>query len=118
MEAETKLESLLISNRDPQYKRQVSHAWQTGSWLTVMPDTLNGTVLSAEEFQDSLRVRYGLVPVGLQPKCDGCYKDFTVTHALSCKTGGLVILHHNKLAKKEWHRLCAQVLLDSLSSVR
>jgi len=80
-----------------------------------MPDTLNGTVLSAEEFQDSLRVRYGLVPVGLQPKCDGCYKDFTVTHALSCKTGGLVILRHNELAK-EWHRLCAQALTPSAVS--
>ena len=115
MEAETKLESLLTSNMNPRYKRQVSRARQTGSWLTVMPDTLNGTVLSAEEFQDSLRVRYGLVPIGLQPKCDGCYKDFTVTHALSCKTGGLVILRHNELAK-EWHRLCAQALTPSAVS--
>ena len=114
MEAETKLESL-TSNLNPYYKRQISRARQTGSWLAVMPDTLNGTVLSAEEFQDSLRVRYGLEPVGLQPKCDGCYKDFTVTHALSCKTGGLVILHHNELAK-EWHRLCAQALTPSAVS--
>eukprot|EP00957_Ditylum_brightwellii_P188392 14341861-Ditylum_brightwellii.AAC.1 len=40
----------------------------TGAWLTVVPDRLNGTELSAEEIRDNLRLRYGLVPGRLPSK--------------------------------------------------
>ena len=55
-----------------------------------MPDTLTGTVLSSEEFRDSLRLRYGRRPTALPTRCDGCSKNFSVEHALSCKVDGLV----------------------------
>ena len=77
-----------------------------------MPDALNGTDLSAEEFQDSLRLCYGLQPKSLPDCCNGCTKKFLVDHAMSCKTGGLVLLCHNDLVG-EWHRLCAQALMPS-----
>ena len=68
-----------------------------------MPDTLNGTVLSSEEFRDSLRLRYGLQPTALPTRCDGCSKNFSVEHAMSCKAGGLVHFRHNDVAG-EWYR--------------
>ena len=96
-------------------KRRVLRARETGIWLTTMPNRLNGTELSADEFRDSLRLRYGLAPTGLPPKCDGCGERFTTAHALSCKKGGLVLLRHNELAA-EWHHLCAQALTPSAVS--
>jgi hypothetical protein len=104
--------SQLLGGASARTKRRVNRAKRTGAWLTAMPDTLNGTDLSAEEFRDSLRLRYGLPPRTLPSKCDGCSQDFTVEHALSCKKGGLVSLRHNDVAY-EWHQLCAQALTPS-----
>eukprot|EP00978_Attheya_sp_CCMP212_P004554 scaffold9935_cov28-Attheya_sp.AAC.1 len=41
----------------------MDRASETGAWLTVMPDRLNGTDLSADEFRDSLLLRFGLTPL-------------------------------------------------------
>ena len=79
----------------------------TGSWLTTMPNRLNGTELSAEEFRDSLRLRFGVLPKGLPPRCDGCGHKFSVEHALSCSKGGVVLLRHNEVSE-EWQQMCAQ----------
>ena len=79
----------------------------TGAWLLSVPSPLNGTELSAEEFRDSLRLRFGLVPLGLCDRCDGCGARLTLEHALSCKTGGLALLRHNDVVS-EWAHLCAQ----------
>ena len=95
--------------------RRMDRARETGAWLTAMPDTLNGTVLAAEEFRDSLRLRYGLTPTSLPGRCDGCGERFTVDHAMSCKKGGLVLLRHNDVCG-EWGQLCAQALTPSAVS--
>ena len=104
--------SQLLGGASARTKRRVNRAKRTGVWLTAMPETLNGTDLSAEEFRDSLRLRYGLPPRTLPSKCDGCSQPFSVEHALSCKTGGLVTLRHNDVAY-EWHQLCAKALTPS-----
>ena len=80
-----------------------------------MPSLLNGTALTAEEFRDSLRLRYGFTPAHLPSHCDGCASRFNVEHALSCKKGGLVLLRHNEVAG-EWHDLCAKALTPSAVS--
>jgi hypothetical protein len=84
-------------------------AKETGTWLTTMPNCLNATELSADEFRDSLRLRLGLAPLGLPDRCDGCGHRFSLGHVMTCKKGGLVLLRHNDVVA-EWYHLCAQVL--------
>ena len=104
--------NLLLGGLDPGEKRRTRRAQTTGAWLTAMPSQSNGTDLSAEEFRDSIRIRYGLTPVGLPTKCDGCSQKFTVSHAMACKKGGLIVLRHNEVMA-EWHHLCATGLTPS-----
>jgi hypothetical protein len=99
----------------PAAARRLQRSRETGTWITATPDRLNGTELSAEEFRDSLRLRFGLMPSFLPPRCDGCNERFTVEHAMSCKKGGLVVQRHNDVAA-EWHHLCAQALQPSAVS--
>jgi hypothetical protein len=58
---------------------------------------MSGTQLSEGEFCDSLAIRYGSNPTGLQPTCDGCGAAFSARHAFACAKGGLVIIRHNKI---------------------
>ncbi len=78
-------------------RRTILRGKLTGQWLSVVPSTVNGTELSAEEFRDSLLLRYALTPSNLPAQCDGCGQSFSVRHALECKTGGLVISRHNEI---------------------
>ena len=70
---------------------------ETGSLLTTIPWTVNGTELSALEFRDQLHQRYNHNPPDMCKKCDGCGENFTLSHALSCKKGGLIIMRHNEI---------------------
>ena len=83
-----------------------------GAWLTVVPYLLNGDTLSAEDFRDNLRIRFGLMPLDLRKTCDGCGEKLTVDHALQCNRGGLVTVFHNALAA-EWGTLCTSDLTPS-----
>jgi hypothetical protein len=76
---------------------------QTGTWLSLLPSTVNGKELSAQEFQEAISMRCGLVPPGLPNRCDGCDAKFTLQHALCCKKGGLVISHQNKIQDELIH---------------
>jgi hypothetical protein len=70
----------------------------TGQWLMVLPSsTVNGTELSAQEFRDSILLRYARTPADLPTHCDRSDQKFTVCHALECKKGGLVISRHNDI---------------------
>jgi hypothetical protein len=77
--------------------RHLKTGTETGAWLSVMPSTVNGTELSAQEFCDKLLIRYVRQPPDLPVLCDGCGCQFSVGHALECKVGGLVILRHNEI---------------------
>ena len=57
----------------------------------------DGFVLTKNEFNDNLSLRYSLPFQNLPSKCDGCSGDFSVQHALSCKRGGLVSIRHNEI---------------------
>ena len=66
----------------------------------VQPSTVNGTELGAQEWRDTLFLRYGLDPPDLPTHCGGCNAKFTVCHALNCKRGRLFMARHNELCDK------------------
>jgi hypothetical protein len=86
-----------------------------GAWITAVPNRLNGMELSEEQFHDNLRLRYGLLPLGLPDRCDGCGATMTVEHALTCKRGGLVMIRHDNTTK-EFGELAARALTPSAVS--
>ena len=87
-----------------QERKCIHRATRNGAWLSTVPHRLNGTELSREEFQDNLRLRYGLMPQDIPLTYDGCGEKFSIEHALSCPKGGLVQVRHNDAAK-EWGSL-------------
>ena len=90
-------------------KKRLARIGESGAWLTQTPDKLNGTLLSMEEWRDNVRLQYGMRPVGLCERCDGCGAGFTVEHGLSCKKGGLVCQRHDDV-RDEAGELAAMAL--------
>jgi hypothetical protein len=80
--------------------RTILRGKEIGQWLLVLPSTVNGTELSAQDFGDALLLRYARCPPDLPIQCDGCQQKFSVHHALECKLGGLVISRHNEIRDK------------------
>ena len=114
-ENSTSFKALLDASGSAFLQKRLKRSKRTGTWLTLLPNRLNGTDLSATEFRDGIRLRFGLVPLALPHRCDGCQQRFTVDHAMSCKKGGLILLRHAELAQ-EWHTLCAQALTPTAVS--
>ena len=52
--------------------------------------------MSADEFRDSLALRYGRIPKHLPTHCDADGEIFDVNHALNCPRGDLVYGRHNE----------------------
>ena len=75
-------------------KIHLHRAMRNGAWFSDVPHRLNGTELSREVFRDSLHLRYGLMPQDTPVTCDGCGKEFSIEHTLSCPKGGLVLARH------------------------
>lgn len=78
----------------------------------MLPSTVNGTELSAQEFRDAIHIQYGITPPDLPEACDGCDARFTLQHALGCKKGGLLIFRHNKI-QDELVQLAGKALTPS-----
>ena len=69
----------------------------TSGWLNVLPLTHHHFDLSVQQLRDALCLRYHH-PLSLMPAfCDGCGGDFSLTHALECRKGGLVTQRHNEV---------------------
>ena len=95
-----------------QERNRLHRSTSNGEWLSALPHRLNVTELSWKEFQDNLRLRYGLMPQYIPVTCDGCGKRFLIEHALSCPKGGLVIARHDD-AEKELGALGSWALVPS-----
>ena len=59
--------------------------------------TPNGTELGAQEWRDSLFLRYGIEPLYLPSHCDGFGAAYTIYQALDFNNSGLVMARHNNL---------------------
>ena len=65
-----------------QERNHLHRATRNGAWLSAVPQRLNGTELSQEEFLDNICLRYGLMPQDVPATCDVCGKKFLIEHAL------------------------------------
>ena len=79
-------------------KMLVERVTRDESWLTLVWDIIDGTTLSADEFQEKLRLRFRMEPIGIWNRCDSCGAKIAVGHAFQCKKGRLIVAHHNNMA--------------------
>ncbi len=108
-------EQLFLEGRgrdNPLVARRDKRNCANGAWLSVFPNQLNGTGLSADEWRDNVRLRYNHSPLDMPAACDDCGAKMTVEHALLCKVGGLVHIRHDGVAD-EWRYLCGIALSPS-----
>jgi hypothetical protein len=59
--------AMILKGARPMDKRRILRSAATGAWLSTLPSLLNGSDLSAEEFRDGVRLRFGLPPTSLPP---------------------------------------------------
>ena len=110
----TKILSALPPTADglPCATRAINRACETGLWLSMIPNHINGNILGCDEFVDAIRLRYQKVPNNLPDNCDGCGSTFSVGHAHQCKNGGLIIRRHDEL-NRELASLASMALKES-----
>ena len=73
-----------------------------------------GTVLSAVEFRDELRDRYGLHILNTLSHCDGCNTKLLTTHALGYKVGSLIHSRHDESRDSLGWLACAGFLFTNV----
>ena len=94
-------------------QRPVQLAVEKGasSWLTTLPLKVHGFALHKSAFRDAVCLRYNWAPSHLPSLCV-CGNQFTVSHALSCPTGGFPTIRHNELRD-----ICSELLSQVCPSV-
>ena len=94
-------------------QRAVDLASEKGasSWVTALPLSSHGLVLHKGMFRDALCLRYNWPPSYMPIICV-CGSDFSIEHALTCKTGGFIIMRHNEIRD-----LLANLLTDVCHNV-
>ncbi|KAL5261580.1 hypothetical protein ACHWQZ_G007326 [Mnemiopsis leidyi] len=88
----------LLNTSSASLRRQIALLSEKGasSWLSTLPLKNCGFVLSKQQFQDGLRLRYNIPLEGVSLEC-ACGKSNSIDHALICKLGGYTHLRHNHL---------------------
>ena len=100
MYAETVRIEVMRETATQKVRKGFERIGECGSWVTRTPHKLTGTLILAEECQDNVRLRYGMVPHHLCAHCDGRSANFSVEHTLNCKKGGLVGIRHGDVRDK------------------
>ncbi len=87
----------LISRSTPFIRRHLLRNQKSLShWLSTVPIRRDNFDLSAFEFRDALCLRYSKPLLEIPSNCDGLNSQFTTSHALDCRKGGLVTRRHNE----------------------
>jgi hypothetical protein len=76
-----------------------------GAWLSVFPNWLNGTSLSADKWLNNARLWYNYSLLDMPATCNGCGAKMTIEYVLLCKMGGLVHIRNDDVGD-EWRHLC------------
>ena len=87
---------------------------RASSWLSARQLKESDLQLYKSDFRDLIRLRY-LLPLENIPLTCVCGKDYTITHALTCATGGFIIKRHNDVRDYLAHLLnevCADVSIE------
>jgi hypothetical protein len=58
--------------------RTILRGTETGQWLSVLPSTVNGTELLAEDLHDALLLWYARCPPVLPIQCNSCQQKFSI----------------------------------------
>jgi hypothetical protein len=89
----------ILTQLNESQRRAVNRAKdeKMSSWLTVAPVRKHHFDLTAQEFRDALALRYRKPLLSIPSSCDGCGADIVLSHALSCRFGGLVTQRHNEV---------------------
>jgi hypothetical protein len=89
----------VISSFDLDHQRAISLVQPEGlsSRLTFLPISKDNFDFSLVEFRDGLSIRYRKTLLRVPNQCDGCGSTFDLSHALSCRKGGLVTRRHNQV---------------------
>ena len=89
---------LLHQQADSKLKRHLDQAREKGAsvWLTALPIKSLNYVLNKQDFQDSIRLRYGWEIDGTPRVCARGTTNNSY-HALDCKLGGYVSMRHNSV---------------------
>ena len=66
------------------------------SWLSTLPIKKYGFNLNKQTFWGGIYMRYN-IPLPRMPSICSCSSRFTIEHALSCKKGGFISIHHNEV---------------------
>ena len=78
------------------YAMTLSQEQGASTWLTARPIEEHGFALHKTAFRDSIALRNGWEPINLSSHC-ACGETFNTNHALSCPTGGFLIVRHNEV---------------------
>ena len=106
----------LLSEGNKELGRQIALLSEKGasSWISTLPLKECGFVLSKQQFQDAIRIRYNIPLDGISQEC-ACGKTNSIDHSLICKLGGYVSLRHNHLRDTLSHVLgvvCKDVVVE------
>ena len=84
----------------------IDRAKETSLLLQVYPSAHTRTIFPPQMFTDIITLRYGLPPIDLPSKCDGCRAKFDRNHALNCIKGGRVHQRHTLVAETLASLMC------------
>ena len=103
---QTAVRATIYSEVSQQLKSQLDHMPRAGdsSWFSVRPLKESDLHPSKSDFRDLIRLPYLLTLENMPLTCV-CGKDCTITHALTCATGGFIIKRHNEVRDYPAHLL-------------